>query len=222
MLPQYQLSNRQIRQRVKTVRALGLVPVFAALVIMLSFSHAPGPGLWAALGLSLGLELALSGVFELCRERDTPASRLGAWVAGTGPRWFGFFLYGVLTAFAWIIVALLWITLSQTVLSPGVWMHANVAALAVIVPVLHLVNEAFLAYPDSVRLDVAESALRHLRGIFATTLLAAFVLLFLLPDPAQGPTESSKPPVIVVAIVAGLIVLVNIGRMVEEIHDRLP
>jgi len=205
LFPQYRPSERTARQHIRTTRRMGLVPVLIAAALIYAKSFRAGPGVWAALGLALGLQLLLGGAQSLS-STASGRTRAATYLALTADRWFPVFLFAAQTAFVLIVLALLWLSLAEVGLPASPWRHANVAALALLIQLSRLANEG-TRFHDSVKLGLAERFIHYLCIILAATWLVTTLISFLAP-PGEQPVEEYFPLIIALWVGESIVILV--------------
>ncbi|MFH0953990.1 MAG: hypothetical protein V1873_06640 [Verrucomicrobiota bacterium] len=212
LFPQYQPSERAWKQHVRAAFRIGLLPLFVAGALIYAKSFRAGPGLWAALGLTLGLQLILRGAQSLPAAENR--SRFGTYLALRADAWFPLFLFAVQTGFILIALALLWLTLTELGFPASPWKHANVIALALLLPACRIAREA-ARFDDSVRLDLTERLLRDLCIILATTWMVTTLISFLAP-PGEKPVDEYFPLIIALWVAGAVVVLICVALFLDH------
>jgi hypothetical protein len=209
----YRLSEKSAAEHILQTRRLGLVPLFVPLALMLARTDAPGPGLWSAFGLAAGIHLVLWGGFLL--GRDSPAtSSAGRFLADRSSRWFPLLLFGSQSAFAWVLLAVLWPTLSELGFPATTWLDANLILLALAIPGYRLAREAALV-AESPRFLLAEEFFRYLLIALSALFLLSCITPFIMP-PGQRAPEEMVPVLLVLWIGGSLTVLVCLALFIEH------
>lgn len=179
----------------------GLVPLTMSLMLMAA-QWPPGPGLWSALGTTVGLYLlAWSGreLAEFSRSTQT------LWTAAFVVRW----------GWATVTVLLLWNTWLTIGLQAGSVDHL-VLWMTLILGPLHRWMRTRSERPEaSWNTHRIELLLRYLLRI-SVTLLSAMVLVNLLREPDGTVGPAGIIPAIAIWVLAVLVILACVGLLIER------
>lgn len=204
LFPQYQVSSRSARREVVSVERIGLLPVGLALMLMWARRGAAGPGLWAAFGLALGMELLLAGAYELHHAGDR-RSRPGDALAARSDRWFPLLVFAAQSGFVALSVLLLWTTVCELGFPAGLLQHALLVALLLAVPAYRAAAE-LVRESEGERHHLAAEFFRYLL-ISVGAVFAAGVLARIIGAPDGTPVPEMFPIVLVLWVAASLTVL---------------
>lgn len=213
LFPQYRPSDRAVRGHVLATARMGLLPLLVASALIYARHFAAGPGLWAGLGITLGLHLILRGARGLTMPRDD-LSRVGARLAASSDRWFPVFLFAIQTAFAFVSFALLGLTIKELGFPTAVWQDAVLTLIVLLIPACRLAREAMKS-DDSPRLELVERFLRYLCVVLGTTWLVSFLILLLAP-PGEKLLDEYVPVVIVLWVIDAVVILACVALYADH------
>lgn len=214
LFPQYRPSERNAGRHVATTRRLGLVPLAIALLLMTAARGGPGPGLWSALGIAVGLHLILGGAHALIR---TPGHRtpVGDSLARRADEWFPLFLFAMQGAFALLTVAILWLTMCDLGFPVTPAHHIEVVLLALLALAYRLAHEAALA-DDHPRYELAEKLARNLIVILVTLWIAGTLTSILIP-PGETLPKEKIPGFTAMWVAASIVILICVATFLDRL-----
>lgn len=192
---------------------MGLLPVLVAIALIYARRFAAGPGLWAALGIALGLHLILRGAHGLVTAKHA-LSPSGARFAASSDRWFPPFLFAIQTAFALVSFAVLGLTIKELGFPTAAWQDILLVLIVVLIPACRLAREAAKAEP-STRREMRERFLRYLCIVLGTTWLVSFLILLLAP-PGEKLIDEYVPVVILLWVVDAVVILACVALYLDH------
>ena len=196
----YRLSRRNARTHVRLTQQLGLVPIAMALIMMFAHRGPPAPGLWSALGLSVGLQLILAGCHGVCFARQI-VLRPTTYLVLVSEAWFPLFLFTIQSALMFVTVGLIWFTLLELGFPTTAWLQINLGLLVAAIPGCRLVNNLAQSTQHDRWIAINE-ACRYAAIVFATTWTAGSITLFMAPPGTRMP-----PNLYIFAVILWLIVV---------------
>ncbi len=213
LFPQYRPSSRTATGFIRLTQKLGLIPIFIALFLMFGKPQGAGPGLWAAFGLGIGLELLLWGASEL-RPWAGLETAAGKRLAAGADDWFPLFLVGVQTAFVYLAMVPLWSMVAELAMPSAFWIHLNIALIALLIPVYRIAREG-RRVSDLPRPELRERFVRYL-GIVLCAVLAAGTWTWMnLPDEGSMPREL-WPLFVIAWLLAILVILACVALFIDH------
>jgi len=126
------------RHYVRVTLVTGLVAFAPPFLQILGLGRRSGPMHFLAAGIALGLTLFVWGIDGLARDPRAARTAWGRWCAALARRWWRPLLIVIRSLFMAEIVLFVWISLVRLGLHHGPLAHACAAALAVLVPLRHL------------------------------------------------------------------------------------
>lgn len=183
----YRLSERNAVRHVLFAERMGLLPLYVSLALMIARRDPPGPGLWSAMGITLGFELILWGAHRICFERNL-RSRTATYLALTADAWFPLFLFAIQNALLLTMAGLIWITLLDLGFPATFWQHANLLLLLAMIPGCRIVQE-IARVTAAPRWLAGVEACRYTAITLVGTWLAGTITLFLAPPGAPLPSQ---------------------------------
>lgn len=213
LFPQYRITDRQALRRFRLTQKMGLFPLFVSVVMMYAMPAGPGPGLWCALGLSIGLELLLWGAHSLHSDPNS-TSRLSTRLKTTSDSWYPLLVFIAQNIFVLLTILVFWLTLHGVGAIPSsVWINLNILLLVVLIPVYRLAREMMLR-SDDVKHVLWEKAARYLIIILATVLAMSIWLRFALPE--SGPIQPElMMRIMILSVISSLVVLTCIALLLD-------
>ncbi len=178
LFERYRISEKTSAEHFTHACFLGMVSLLFALLTLLSVRTADRVPSWAALGITSGLLLLLTGAYRI--HRIKPATRWGRQLMNNTDRWFPVFLFFIRKFFMVAFSTLLWITLQQLGLPSSLPINILFACLMLLIPLKGLLREC--VHRDRLlRLEI-------LNEFALFVLISAFVLLVVLILTALPPT----------------------------------
>ncbi len=217
VFPQYRLTERSGIRHTRTVQQLGLLPLAIAAMLMFAYPAGPGPGLWAALGVSIGLELVLWGAFALHGLRK-PATALGARLVEISDQWYPYLLFGVRKTFVILSLTLLWLTLLDLGFPESTWHHVNFVLLMILYPI-SLFTREMAQQDEMLRFDLLADFFHYLGIILLTTFVTGVVTLLSAPSVALT-SQQHNPFLIVLWVAASLVILTCVALFLDRAFRR--
>jgi len=196
---EYQLSQRAARGHFQLTQRLGMAPLAISLIMMFAHRGFPAPGLWAALGLSVGLQLLLTGCHGICFARDIQ-TRAATYLALTSDGWFPLFLFSIQTGFMFVSMGLIWFTLLELGFPTTTWLQLNLATFLLTIPACRILADIARS-TASIRWTAAAEACRYLSLVLAAIWIAGTLMLFMAP-----PDKPIPPDKYIFAIILWLLV----------------
>ncbi len=188
MFAEYMPGSRTVEHQTAIAQWLGLVALSLPMALFWAQPEPPGPGLYSATGIAIGLHLVLWGAFHLfdAEPKSTPVAR---YLIRMGERWFPFLLFGVKYSFLLIVLTLLWQTLDDVGLRVGLWLQILFGLLLVSIPLRRLTSE--WAYADDSSLaDLCSSFVKYLMRILITILVAVFIEIVIIQQSSPYHTDT--------------------------------
>lgn len=139
MFTEYRPDARGFGKAYAHIRNMGGVPMGLALALVYAHAFRPGPGVWCALGLAVGLLLVLYGAYALPGDRRRSA--FGQWLYARAERWIPFVFFGTHYALFNLSLIMIWITLHDLGFQSAGWQHAVFVLLIVLLPVRRFAEE---------------------------------------------------------------------------------
>ena len=214
LLPEYQLSNRSCRTHLMHTRWLGIVAIVVTLLLMFGSPTSPAAGLWCALGLAVGLEMILWGLYEINYTSDRKTI-IGMWLLKRSEKVFPVVLYLMQHAFTVILLLVLWFTLGQLGFPTGVGRSTCFVMILTLFPLRRLFLELVETESEEAKNLPAEFA-GYLNLCLIVTLLVSLLTAYLLP---QGLTTAEKipEPLLVMWVPTILTMLVCLVLFVDDV-----
>jgi hypothetical protein len=213
LFARYRPSQRTCAGHILSTRRLGLVPLLVPLALMLAQREAPSPRLWSAAGSAAGIQLLLAGAW-LLRSSDRLRTRVARNLAQSMDHWLPLFLFGVQSAFLFVLVAVFWPTIAELGFPATPWLDANVILLTVAVPAYRLSREA-AAVAEIQRHVLAEEFFRYLLIALASVFVLGVLTQLIRPSGQRAP-EEMVPILLVMWIGGALTVLVCVALFLEH------
>ena len=214
LFPEYRPSEKTAITHVQWARKLGLVPLFIALVLMLAQRTTPGPGLWSAFGLTLGIEFILWGTYAICIERNL-GSRSAIYLALTADSWFPLVLFAIQNAFILLAAAVLWFTMEELGFPTSAWLRTCVVLLVVMVPVCRLTSEG-VRRTRSTKWEIAGEICRYVTISLGAAWLASTITAFMSPGKSPLPPDLF-PIAVILWVMTSLVILVCILILIDHV-----
>jgi len=194
---QLRVQDRRTRRLHHHTQLAGLIPILVILGFMVAQTHAPGPGLWCALGLVVGFELLLTGAFRLHITEDT-LSRVGRRLVEKQDVWFPLLLFVTRIAFALTLLVVVFFSIQDAVGAVALWQNIAFCTLAALVPLRRLVSELALLR-ESVLLMKVQLSLGHIIWALGI-LLVASACAALFRSTEAGREDTLTTPMIIIWI----------------------
>ena len=214
LFPEYQLSERAAARHVEATRRLGLLPIFVTLVLMLARNANPGPGLWCALGLSIGLELLLWGAYAICLEKDL-RSRTATYFALTADAWFPLFLFTMQNGFVFISAAVLLVTIEELGFPATLLENSLIILLILLLPAYRLASEK-ARVTESTRWALTSEGCRYFAIAIGAVWMASTITLFLAP-PGTPLSHEFFPIAVILWVLAAVVILVCLMLFADHV-----
>ncbi len=109
---EYRPSHRFSERHARLTQNMGWLPAGLALILLYAYQRKAGPGLWAALGLAISLQMILWSARRI-RAHTARRSKLGDRIAASTDRWFPAFLILTQAAITTNTAAIFWFTLIE-------------------------------------------------------------------------------------------------------------
>lgn len=215
---EYKLSSRHAREHFRRSLATGVVP--AALSLWIGLSRLPhvGPGLCAALGLSVAGLLMLWAARELHRERQV--SQLSGWLVYWSDRWFPAFVLLCQNFFVSITVMLLWFTICDLGLNASWLQHVLLLTLLALSPLRRILDGTEPTHPSPLR-ELFTESLGYLNTMVLVVFVADTISRALLP-PDKPLTEAPPLGAVMVWVPAVLIIIGCVILFIDHILRKMP
>jgi O-antigen/teichoic acid export membrane protein len=215
----YQRSNPVSLPHIRWVQKLGLIPIFITGALIAANRTSAGPGLWTALGLSLGLELILWGALELysTHEKKTP---WGEELVRRHDRWFPTLVFVMKYSFIALSLTVLWMTIHDLGFPTSLWHHILFVFIVLLLPITQAVREKAGADPEP-RVEAWDNICHCLNVILITIVVASLLCNLIVSQSSPYGTETD-PLVLVIWVLAILIMIssmiIYLGRIAR--HKR--
>ncbi len=200
----YRFSAKTCRPYYRQAQLIGLVPIFFALLLALSMRRTPGPGLWSAFGVALGLEIVLAAMYRL-HLTEAPKSQRAHELIAQSDQWFPSFLFIIRHLFEILIFLMLWLCLTDLGFPGSLLMHGEFIVLLVLWPIKGLTRE-IVRTSNLAKHHITDEFFHYLMITTATFLVATSITHFVIP-PGKTITSDITPHVVIVWVPAILIVI---------------
>jgi len=225
LFPEYPPARHLHRRHYTRTRQIGALVICLGGLLMLAARRWPGPGLWSALGLCLGLELILWGAHELpfTRSRMSPP---GARLAATANRWFPGLLFAVRHLFITIAMLILLFSLVELHILRAAWETAVFGLAILLVPARRLAWEWNHARPSAAA-EIIE-ALCHRGFLISVVVLATHVLVSVIIAESTPygtdtiPLELIAWSIAMLIVVAQTVLFINVCRRLRPHANHPP
>ncbi len=204
LFEQYQPSSLRSREYILRTLRLGLIPIAVTVLLMVERPRPPGPGLWSALGIALGMEIMLYSAWRM-RRPDTSRTRLGRRMAESMDLWFPLLMFTAQSGFLIVTVLVFWLTLLELGLQIYRWTHLVFLTLLFYIPVRRFALACVKAKPEET-VYVVRELLNYVAAILLTLLTGAVLTMVLIPlgHPDTGDASPSLIAVWVLVVIAVL------------------
>lgn len=212
----YQPSFIKSREYVLRTLRLGLIPIGVALVVMWERAQPPGPGLWSALGVCLGMESMLFAAWRF-RDPGIRKTRLGMRMAVSLDRWFPLLVFSAQSVFLIVTVLIFWLTIVELGLEIYRWIHPIIYVLLFYVPLRRFMLE-YVREKSSKTAFVVRESLNYLAVILIALLAGSILTMVVIPlgHPLTGDTW---PPLIFIWVLVVMTILSVVVLFVDRVFS---
>jgi hypothetical protein len=218
---EFRLSHRNSRRHYRRTRWTVLIPVAVILALMGSPALRHTPGLWAALGVVLGVDLILAGAhglhFTLGRR-----TRLGARLNDSIDAWFPFLVFIVQNVHLFTVLVVLWFTVQRLGIPISAGQNVVLLSLVVFIPLKRILRELAQAR-GAPRLETVSDSLTFLIAICITWLVSLGLMAYFSPG-YETIEEHSQGPFLFIWVCTLVVVMICaalfIGRLAQAIRGN--
>lgn len=204
LFQEYRPSFHLSRHHVLRIHLIGLLPLGLSLLLLFAHGARSGPGLWTALGLSIGLELLLWGAYHL-RHTEDVRSTLGDRLVVRLDEWFPVFAFVIQSILIDLCLVILWVTITELGFPSSVWHHFLFALFILLLPYFQWIHEVN-RMETTPRREWLEHLSRSLMIINIAIIVASMVQALVQAQSEPFDTDPT-PIVLIIWIIAILVVL---------------
>jgi|GEM_PF-2906120 len=210
-------SRRQSRNPLQHTHQAGWLTTVLTAFLMWAQPRWPGPGLWAVLGLSVGMQCLVYGALAL-QDKHIPKTRIGHLLATHMVRWFPWLVFVAQTTYLFLIVTVLWMSAQMLGVHAPAWVHTTLYILLVLIPVRRIIFEWASHRGQDIRTPV-QDALQYFTVIVVTLLIGVLATHFVSPF-GHPITGDNSVPLIFIWVIATLVILSCVVLFIDNTFSK--
>lgn len=219
LFPEYQVRHARAEGHFRRIRQIGWLPVGLAVILILANPSAASPGLWSAVGVSLGVQLLIAGA-RLLQSPGYRPSPLGRRLLARAGSWYPLLLFAARYTFILVLSVILWMELTELHYRAAPW-HTLVFALVIgLIPVDRLFKEWLNCHPTPAG-EIICDLLHYLKLILAV-IIGAIVLCAVIVAQSKPYQTETDPFILVIWVLACLVILGYGVLFVDHLRSHRP